>query len=286
MVPKWVQRSVIWIIAIALALLVYYNVIVTKDFSIAAPAVYPRDKKRIAVCISGQIRPTWKSTLPTIKKYIIDAYHADVFASFDEDVSAPDQREILALLHPKRYAFEAFTPLSANVYSKNYGLMMQRMISCNNMKKDIESQQGFTYDVVIRVRPDMFMKDSPPMELIDNVAENTVYSYDFGHFMDVVAFYGISDQYFFGSSSTLDKVLTPSVITMIDRLPVCKFSEYILRSHMHEIGITIKMFYSSSLIYAMLDKGIIERGSEFVKGIGYTVTPPSIVCDALNAMAQ
>lgn len=286
MVVKWVQRGVVGFIAFCIAAIIYYNVVVTKDFDIEAPVEYPRGKKRIALCISGQIRPTWKTTLPTIKKYIIDAYHTDVFVSFDEAVLPADRRDILSLLHPIRYAFEEFTPVSANMYSKNYGLMMKRIISCNNMKKDVETQQGFTYDVVIRIRPDIFMKDSTPIESIDNIAENTLYSYDCKYLKGTVAYLGLSDQYFLGTSATLDKILVPDAIYKIDQMYTCKLSEYILRTYAIALGIKIEVFYSASLLYKMINTNMISYGLDFFKGIGYTATPPAFICDALNSMAN
>jgi hypothetical protein len=240
-----------------------------------------RPKTRIALCISGQIRKEWKITLQSIKKYIIDALDADVFFSFNSITDEHVKSIIIDMLQPKDYVFQDMNiEHDDGPYSKNFSIMMTRMIDCNNMKKYHEQRTGKKYDIVIKIRPDMLMKECIPKSIVYYIQPNTVYAYEF-RYIPIINFLGITDQFFISDSVTMDKLIRNDVIREMKEITYCKYNEYALYKHAVKNGINIKYFYSPSLLYKFIDTNLISSSIKFLQEKGFIFGTKSI-CSILN----
>ena len=258
---------------------IYCIIIHSSKYGVQIPGVKRKDKK-VALCISGQIREGCEITLCSIKKYIIDVLDADVFFNFTPVENTKMQNDILELLKPKRYTFENInTNKYINAFSKNYQIMMSRIINCNELKKQEEINNGCKYDIVIRIRPDFFMKSSIPNSIIDSDMTNKIYYYDLLYYS--IVSYGISDQYFLTDSATIDKLLVPDVIDYT--YTKCLYSEYLLYKHCNNIGIKLHCFYSPSLLYKYIDRDMFYIIYNFFKEKGIAgIVHNKFICDIID----
>ena len=126
--------------------------------------------KNIAVLLSGQIRQNYQTTLETQLVNIIKPLNADVFFDFDDTVSEDDKTKIVEYLQPKKYQWRSYSQTS-NLTEKNKNILMmyERKFNCNKLKKLYEDEINMKYDIVIRLRPDLIIKDKIPEYIINNV---------------------------------------------------------------------------------------------------------------------
>jgi len=275
-----VKKIIILFLFLLILIYIYFTIIFSSNFGVEKPGVKRKDKK-VALCISGQIKDKYKLGLYSIKKYIIDVLDVDVFFNFTPVENTKVQNDILKILKPKRYVFENINNDSyINEYSKNYKIMMTRIINCNELKKQEEIYNGYKYDIVIRIRPDFLMKSSIHDSIIDSDMSNKLYYYDF-LYLPICSYYGISDQFFLTDSATMDKLLVPEAIHTT--CTKCLYSEYFLYKHCNNIGIKLYIFLNSSLIYRLSDSDFFNFIYNFVKDKGITyIIQPKFVCDIID----
>ena len=167
---------------------------------------------RVAVCISGQPR-SYKIGYQFIKRNIIDTANVDVFChttwNSDKDafpdlsIYKPKAMMIEEPLTPDLSKYTRVPPPSPNWKVKNPALSVYSLLysvyKSNQMKKQYEERNGFTYDWVIRIRYDFALNARIPFKDLDN---SKLYipncrmtpARDFGN-----------DQFAFSSSSNMDK---------------------------------------------------------------------------------
>jgi hypothetical protein len=128
---------------------------------------------RVALCLPGQLRQ-WKDCFPSIKKAFMDSLEPDVFIStwYYTGGVFPKGLGGVADDGPITEALEAYRPVKflAERWDQNvtwrfarpyYHLgnsqfsMFYKWKSVIELKKQYEAEQGFQYDVVIRIRPDV-----------------------------------------------------------------------------------------------------------------------------------
>lgn len=183
---------------------------------------------KIALCLSGHMR-SFLIAYPTIKKFILDKYNPDIFISTykslgfwtqvdndgtnDRGISFPNlEKEINHLFRPKKMVWQEdnnqqFLEMADDILYKddkprlrwgrkqNIIGMFYNIYVCNELKKDYENELGFVYDIVIRLRPDVFIKS---MDDIYAPVDGHLYIlYEQGYY---------SDWFFYGNSRTIDIV--------------------------------------------------------------------------------
>jgi hypothetical protein len=131
--------------------------------------------KRVAICISGQIRKGYDKTLLLQKIFLIDSLNADVFCCFEETTEELKQF-IKQYLNPKKIIYVnniinypecsiGYRPV--NMYYKIY--------LANKLKKEYEIDNNFIYDYVIRIRPDLVVKEHLPSYIFHDNLKNNIY---------------------------------------------------------------------------------------------------------------
>jgi len=207
---------------------------------------YRRTRERVAVCLSGEARH-YRQNVKFIRNFLAGS-EVDVFFHFWE---SPDQHFIADALAPKAYLFEPRTAVpeppprarpekfispdrDRNVMSALYS-----MRRANGLKQAYEEEQGFRYDVVVRLRLDVFTTQTL-MELLDRIRleqggwERTVYVPDMAHSI------GINDQVVLGSSEAMDVFM--SVIDEVESIAATELfnPEYFLLRHILRAGLRIR----------------------------------------------
>ena len=125
---------------------------------------YPKNI-RVAVCYSGQLREGFYQVLNLHKFFIIDALKADVFCYFEDTDDEIIKSDVINLLKPKEIIFESKesnTPDKIN--NVNYGTisMYKKIYMSNLLRKKYEQENNFNYDYIIRIRPDLVIKEYLP----------------------------------------------------------------------------------------------------------------------------
>lgn len=162
---------------------------------------------KIALCLSGELRSIHRC-LPTIKIKLLDNFDDyDIFYhtwSDDPDIAK------LHLLVKTGYLKDLLIEPRITFNERNYnnrkrsevfiqGFLRQLycLKKCNDLKRQYEIENNFTYDVVIRMRPDNYIIDTMNLNL-DHIDENTVYvpRHDNWH--------GYCDRLYYGSSEVMD----------------------------------------------------------------------------------
>lgn len=159
----------------------------------------PADAK-IALCMAGQMR-TYKKCYGELKENILEPLEPDVFIhteknrgitkrasnqALDEAVESSITEESLTCLYdPKE--MEITEPFSAEDLREFDNVRVPDTLieaepdhwqgnipnfhgiyKCNGMKRNWEQRHGFKYDIVIRMRPDLFVPQNLPSEVLSN----------------------------------------------------------------------------------------------------------------------
>lgn len=167
------------------------------------------NKLKVALCISGHFRSD--KTLQGIKNYILSNSNieCDIFIhTWDvRDRGGPvlQKDKIISEYQPKKYVIESQKQfnITSLMEKQNFnkrdinGLlsMFYKIEACNNLKKEYEVENNFTYDCVIRFRGDVELLDFIDFQNLDL---NKLYIPLHGDYK------GINDQFAFSNSKNMD----------------------------------------------------------------------------------
>lgn len=190
---------------------------------------------RVALCISGQPR-TWKKAYNNWLDKLLPDIEKDIFFHFwdyntlptileselgivntDINITEEEKQDIIDTLKPKKYAFDSrnVNPLNGhrddslvNSYVKNpigwwCRSQFYSLYYAANLKRQYEIENKFEYDVVFRMRSDLYFLDLLRMPSV--LSPNSVYSKSNGY-MDNVQTFMIGDTFYFSDSYTYDQM--------------------------------------------------------------------------------
>lgn len=168
---------------------------------------------KIAICFSGFPR-TMKYSYPYLKKYILDELNPDIFFfGYSDNEHSISDKDIIDLYNPILYKIRPYTEEVKKEIIENYGsndfynpsatpiqILSQyyNMYNSNELKKQYEKENNFTYDIVMRLRMDYyFWRKISDEEL--KIKDNEIY------IPDIWNFGGVSSGFAFGKSDVMDK---------------------------------------------------------------------------------
>ena len=191
---------------------------------------------RSAVCLSGQMR-TYRICYENLCRYILEPYSPDVFihtwkntgvthhiedliprSSFNRQYIVEDNEVTYEgldkLYSPKLCVIEEFVEgyteeldgrrvpkILKEKESKHYKgslPMFYKMKKCNELKQEWENRRDFIYDIVIRLRPDLMIKERIPKEVCED--SNTLWYSDYA----INKSLQVSDKFAISSSKVMD----------------------------------------------------------------------------------
>jgi hypothetical protein len=176
--------------------------------------VHKEKGMKIAICISGFPR-IMKYSYPYLKKYILDELNPDIFYSgyIDKD-NLIEEEDIVNLYNPKRHFIREWNDSVKEEIWDDYGSREIRQIQpptnveatlsqrwniwkANELKKEIEKDENFTYDVVFRIRTDYYFYRCPNTEELSTTEKLCIPSNGWDHG-------GVTDGFAFGTSCLMD----------------------------------------------------------------------------------
>jgi len=207
---------------------------------------------KIAICLSGHLR-TFDRTHQSLTEQLLDKYDCDVFVSTwknlgnafayhcaytkgaDKEDPIIDESIVKDIYNPLAIHMDdaEVEPVSNKLKIDYNGrktqngahmaqimCMLYKIWDCNNLKKEQEEKQGFKYDVVVRLRFDVFLT----RVMLELVGDDT-------HFIQ--GHMGVADFMFVGPSQGVDDVCGIYTV-MSPQIPFDQFTnvEHMWQSHL------------------------------------------------------
>lgn len=190
---------------------------------------------RIAICISGQPR-SWEKCYKNWADHLLPNVEKDIFFHFWDyntlpsialqygisrleniTISTDEKEAIISTYKPKKYKFDnrnlnpsygdkdksilteyVSDPIGSWCRSQYYSLYFAA-----NLKRQYEIENNFEYDIVCRMRSDLYFTDN--LNIPDKILSNSVYSKSNGY-MDNVETFMIADTFYLSDSYTYDQI--------------------------------------------------------------------------------
>lgn len=164
-------------------------------------------RKKIAICISGYLR-TFKECYPSLLENVIQDNDCDLFIhtydtvgnsinhlnpiEYHEDIDMNFLQNIpnLKLIVTEKwddikYKFENIKKLCPSVTNiSRFSVMFYKIYQCNELKKQYEKEHNFKYDLVIRIRGDLFFTKNINLDFPENKILINAYPWGDEDFVD------------------------------------------------------------------------------------------------------
>jgi len=241
---------------------------------------------KTALCLSGYLR-TFEQNFNHLNKFIIEPLNCDIFIhiwdtvglslrGFDKSTKDINVNNILhkinAMYKPKLIVIEQSRNFNFNtkiLELKNFenrdvnGLMAMfyKIKQCNQLKLQYEKENNFSYDYVIRYRPDILIKQSLNVKDLNNDFINIPKHGDFG---------GINDQFAIGNSKNMNiySNIYDNILKYIS-MNIPLNPEKILKFHLEYNQLRIKRFDFRYIIKRSSgsdqDNMLLEKAHGFIK---------------------
>ena len=213
---------------------------------------------RVALCISGAIRNNEIFCSNIIEK-IVKPYNPDIFICAYDGNNPSESKYLYDTLKPVTMMVNNKKPqkIENKDFLKNSVSMFEKIYLCNELKKQHENKYNFKYDVVIRIRPDLVINSDFKIDF-ENIND---YFYSPIHMLPKFT----TDQLFYGSSDTIDKVvnLYKDLENQSDK---CVWPEIILKNYLEKKNIKVKFFKLKHYIidYVIYNKDTLKYYKKFL----------------------
>jgi hypothetical protein len=226
------------------------------------PPDYNLANKKVAICLSGQIRDGYKECLNLIDIFIIKALGCDVFCCF-EDCDNTIKEYVQEKLKPKKIKYLGDYNTDEKIKIKHrYLSMFNKIYLSNELKKQYEKENNFIYDYVIRIRPDLVVKQFLPKKIFEK-KDNKLYiaiTYA-GH--DLL---GFPDTTVISNSKNMDiysNIFLYYAKNSKNSENICRMPEYLLYNYLKINNFNVVTFKYMSPIYNQLYKNILSPLKQF-----------------------
>jgi hypothetical protein len=200
---------------------------------------YNLNNKKVAICFSGQIRDGYQECITLFNTFLINTLKADVFCCF-EDCNNEIKEYININLKPKKikYVFD-YVKQENSFISDGTLSMYNKIYLANKLKKEYEKENNFIYDYVIRIRPDLIIKEFLPKEIFEEENNNKIYM---PIISNVFSYYGYPDFMAIGNSRLMDIYSNIFLYLIKDSNNKCNISETLLYKYLELNKIECNIF--------------------------------------------
>lgn len=207
----------------------------------------PADK-RIALCISGQFRDIKTSFMNHITTLL--PLQADIFIVGNICITPEDKEKVLDFYKPIRHRWtDQFVPISLQA---NTDRMFSKMYYCDQLRQTHEEENGFTYDYVIRIRPDLVLLHPFPSSILSSITRDDSIYFPTPTFAEIPKYKDIpfskiylTDQLFVGTSAAM-KIACECYLRLSEYITKHCINEYMLLEHLVKSNLVPGVFYLST----------------------------------------
>ena len=264
--------ALIAVVGIIAVLILYVYYLMDYNTYIELSKIRPYNgTKRVAVLLSGKVRKGYEGCLWSQIIFIIHQLKADVFFCLDGNETQETRQSIEHLLKPVAHVWSTDNLgqiVNNGMTDPTAELMFKKIHDCNELKRRHELRNQFKYDVVVRLRPDLVVKDHIPLDVISNLLPRTVY-YPKGTKFDILTsnpVIGITDEIAVGDSETMDiyagvyKFIYPTYIKMLQaKKAICPAAESMLSFYLAHAGLKSQHYYQRFVLFEKR----LNRGNVF-----------------------
>jgi len=236
---------IILLIIIIIGVLLYYNLYLKKyDTSIKASYLNNHinyKKKKICLLYSGEVRQNYFNTLFTHILMFNNVLDIDAFCVFTDTENTSLKEDVSNILHPKKIEWIN----EKNNDSKNFMYLLYGKIHlCNKLKIEYETENKMQYDLCIRIRPDLYIKNYLPEDIVNDNQPGIIYSpyHDDLDYVTNISFMGLTDQLWAADSRTMDTICNLYINLSNYDNSNCMTSEIVLKTYIKEMNIKIQYF--------------------------------------------
>ena len=239
----------ILLIIIIIVLQLYYIYYWNDNITITNIKKINYKKQKVCILLSGSIRDNnTLNVLISQKIFIYDKLDCDIVCVFNDDIEQITELkklDIINFLKPTKIIWvdDDFLNNHRKYVETNIYKMYYKLYLCNNLKIKYEQENKFIYDVVIRMRPDIIIKESFPNNIINNINNNYCYSTYFNNFnfskICVSDFILISNSHIANKIYTLYNFIKMDNYNNYIKIPI---AEIILKIYLELNNINVKYF--------------------------------------------
>jgi hypothetical protein len=205
---------------------------------------------KCAVLLTGNVYDI--STLITQKYFIYNELKPDIYCYFNDNKM---KDEIKQLLNPVELIFD-----------KNNTSDYEKVMKLNNIiknlehKKNIENKNQFTnnskYDIIIRIRGDLYVKEPIPSNIINELNENSIHKKIYIPKMENSNYYsleiGVNDYFSISRRETFDIYSQFYNYIINEKQNIqCNIPEYLLKTYLTKNKVIINEFNYEIILYKL-----------------------------------
>ena len=188
-------------------------------------------KLRIALCVSGKLDENIDKIYNSWKKNLLDFYDVDIFMNIDKE-----NNYIKNIIKPKKYSLYNNIIHKNNNLHKYANLMFFRIYQTNQHRIIYEKENNIKYDLIIRIRSDILLKEKLYLE---NFTNNYIYFPFRKSVCESSNIYslGVTDQLFIANPNTMNSIC--DIYHHLEDYDYikCKISEVTLLYYLNKINI-------------------------------------------------
>ena len=188
---------------------------------------YELNNKKVAICISGQIRNGYQECFLLFNLFLINPLNADIFCCF-EDCDEQIKNYVNRELKPKKIIYVTdYIKNENNIINTGTLSMYNKIYLANQLKKEYEIENNFIYDHVIRIRPDLILKEFLPKEIFldkDKIHMPSI--------LKIFNYYGYPDFLAIGTSNLMNIYSNIFLYLIENQSNKCNVSETLLYKYL------------------------------------------------------
>ena len=205
---------------------------------------------KCAVLLTGNVYDI--STLITQKYFIYNELNPDIYCYFNDNKI---KDEIKQLLNPVQLIFD-----KNNISDYEKVMKLNDLIKNLEKAKNTENKNQFTnntkYDIIIRIRGDLYVKEPIPNNIINELYENTIHKKIYIPKMEDSNYYsleiGVNDYFSISGRETFDIYSQFYNYMLNEKQNIrCNIPEYLLKTYLHKNKVIINEFNYDIILYKL-----------------------------------
>jgi hypothetical protein len=207
---------------------------------------------KCAVLLTGNVYDI--STLISQKYFIYNELKPDIYCYFN-DINNDIKNEIKQLLNPVQLIFD-----KNNISDYEKVMKLNDVIKNLEQKKNTENKNQFTnnakYDIIIRIRGDLYVKEPIPNNIINELYENRIHKKIYIPKMENSNYYsleiGVNDYFSISRRESFDIYSKFYNYILNEKKNIqCNIPEYLLKTYLTKNKVIINEFNYDIILYKL-----------------------------------
>jgi hypothetical protein len=208
---------------------------------------------KCAVLLTGNVYDI--STLITQKYFIYNELNPDIYCYFNDIDDNKLKDEIKQLLNPVQLIFD-----KNNISDYEKVMKLNDLIKTVEHKKNVENKNQYTnnpkYDIIIRTRGDLYVKEPIPNNIINELYENSIHKKIYIPKMENSNYYsleiGVNDYFSISRRESFDIYSQFYNYLLNEKQNIqCNIPEYLLKTYLQKNKVIINEFNYDIILYKL-----------------------------------